>query len=269
MATFHKVVSLLRNFGLIHLVDHLNYRYQFFANRKQNQTFKRENPQVILPPDYLLFEAFKLNYRSYFEGGKTTANWVLTILQKHKKLEKITFLDWGCGPARVSRHLPALLGAGAEVFGTDYNPTTIDWCTKNIQNVNFALNGIRPPLNYPTAKFDAILGISIFTHLSEPNHHAWVEELHRVVKAEGLLLLTTQGLAYRTKLIDQERKKFEHGELVVRTKAKEGHRVFSAFHPPAFVRQLFEPYFNILEHHEGQVVHWGIEQDYWVLQKRG
>ena len=268
MSTLRQVISLLRNLGLIHLVDSLNYRYQLFANWKKNHAFKRENPDVALPPDYMLFEAFKLNYKNYFEGGKTTANWVVGILQKHKKLENITFLDWGCGPARVSRHLPPLLGPNAEVFGTDYNPTTIDWCTKSIQNVNFSLNGIKPPLNYPSAKFDAILGISIFTHLSENRHHAWVEELHRVVKPGGVLLLTTQGIAYREKLTEQEKKVFDCGMLVVRTKAKEGHRVFSAFHPPALVRQLFEPYFSILEHQEGQLVHWGIEQDYWVLQKR-
>ncbi len=263
-----KLTYLFRKIGLMHQVDYLKFLYQRHKHKKSNEFYKAANPYTIFPPDYMLFEAFNMNYIKYFEGGRATAMWVMDILQKHRKLENINFLDWGCGPARITRHLPKILDANSRVFGTDYNPTTIDWCIKNIEKVQFSLNQITPPLQYVAEQFDVVLGISIFTHLSAEKHDEWVKELHRIAKPNGVLMLTTHGVAYQIKLTDPEKNTFQQGNLIVRANVKEGHRVFAAFHPPIFMRALFEQYFVVLEHYEGKVVNWGIEQDYWVLKKK-
>ena len=263
-----KLTKPFRDLGLMHTLDRLKYAYQKWKNSGNNARFVQANPGLKLPPDYMLFEAFQLDYQKYFEGGARTAQWLKGLFEKHATMEGKTILDWGCGPARVVRHFPALLGASSEIHGTDYNPKTIAWCRENIEGVHFAINQLNPPTAYPNQRFDFIYGISIFTHLSEANHSAWFDELMRISQKGGLLLLTTHGEVFRDKLTDQERQLFEQGKLVERGKVVEGHRVFAAFHPPAYIRQLFDAQAEILEHIPGTQKSWGLEQDIWILKKR-
>jgi ubiquinone/menaquinone biosynthesis C-methylase UbiE len=67
----------------------------------------------------------------------------------------------------------------------------VQWCRENISKATFAVNGPLPPLSYPDATFDFVHRISVFTHLSEQFQFAWIPELHRVLKPDGLLLLTS------------------------------------------------------------------------------
>ncbi|GAB4244281.1 MAG: hypothetical protein Kow0027_03890 [Saprospiraceae bacterium] len=78
-------------------------------------------------------------------------------------------------------------------------------------------------------------------------HLEWINELNRVLKPGGLLLVTTQGDAFRVKLTAAELKQFNDGKLVVRGAVKEGHRTFSAFQPKQYMLWLFEKML-VLEH---------------------
>lgn len=251
----------------MHLLDHSKYLYSYLRTAGRNRQFVREHPEVALPPDYLMFESYRLDYRRYYYLGRESAQAIIDQLSPHLALANQTILDWGCGPARVMRHLPQLLPE-ASLYGTDYNPKTIAWCQAHIPDVQFSLNGIDPPTEFGAEFFDAIYGISIFTHLSAVNHTRWFDELIRILKPRGVLLLTTHGDAYQAKLTKAEQVAYEAGELVTRGKVREGHRVYAAFHPPAFLRKMFEAKAEILEHTPGQVASWGIEQDRWILRKR-
>lgn len=260
--------QFLRRSGLLQSADQLQFRLQQWRKRKTNRAFRQKYPDVALPPDYTLFESFQLDYWKYYEGGRNTAAWVWN--QLHPYLQETQcgrILDWGCGPARVVRHMPALLGNQWEIYGTDYNKQTIDWCQKHIKNVRFSSNQVDPPLPFAENFFDAVYGISIFTHLSEENHRRWLLELLRVTRPGSVLMFTTQGAAFRARLTPAERARFDRGDLVVRAQVKEGHRLFSTFHPPDFLRRLFSAEAPILQHRPGMVMDWGIEQDTWVLRK--
>ena len=264
-----KLTKPFRDLGLMHLLDKVKYGYQKWKNSARNARFTKENPEVKLPPDYMLFEAFQLDYQKYYEGGERTARWIQGLFERHTPMVEKTLLDWGCGPARVLRHFPELLGGGGgAIHGTDYNPKTIAWCRENIEGATFSANQLTPPTAYTDAHFDLVYGISIFTHLSEANHQQWFDELMRISKKGGVLLLTTHGDVFREKLTDHERRDFDQGKLVERGKVVEGHRVFAAFHPPAYIRQLFESQAEILEHIEGVRKSWGLEQDVWIIKKR-
>ena len=215
-----KLTQPFRKLGLMHWVDNAKYAFHFIRNRGINRQFLVENPGVKLPPDYLMYESYRLNYRKYYEGGLDNAVWLKNHFEKYTNLSEKRILDWGCGPARVVRHLPEVF-PGCEIYGTDYNEKTIDWCSKNIENVSFSHNGINPPLSYESDFFDMIYGISIFTHLSEPNHKAWYDELIRVSRKGAILLLTTQGEATKAKMTETERQIFESGKIVIRGQVKE------------------------------------------------
>lgn len=251
----------------MHGLDQLKFQVQKWKNRRRNTAYAAAHPELRFPPDYMLFEAFQLDYQKYYEGGRKSAEWVLQLLSRHSALQGKTILDWGCGPARMVRHLPDLL-PDCTIHATDYNPQTIAWCRANIEGVHFAINQLDPPTAYAAAQFDLVYGISIFTHLSEARHHAWWNELMRISRPGAVLLLTTHGAVFQEKLTRVEREAFDRGELVVRGQVVEGHRVFAAFQPPAFLRTLVGEQAEILEHLEGGRKDWGLEQDVWILRKR-
>jgi len=256
-----------RSLGLMHILDKLKFYYQRIKNHQHNRQFRMKYPRVVLPPDYMLFESFKLDYDKYFIDGRDSASWLINVLSPYIQLTKKKILDWGCGPARLARHLPQLL-SGCTIYATDYNKKTIEWCRDHISSVRFSNNNLNPPTNYENGFFDVIYGISIFTHLSVPNHQAWFDELVRILSPEGILLLTTHGNSFKEIMTKQEKEDFNQGNLIVRGKAKEGHRVFAAFHPPAFMTRLFETHCIILNHKPGVKKEWGIEQDTWILKKK-
>jgi ubiquinone/menaquinone biosynthesis C-methylase UbiE len=262
-----RITSLLRKLRLMHLADWMNFYVQKIRNRKSNKAFKKNNPDVILPPDYMIYESFQMNYENYYNDSLDTAKWLIGYFKKYIVLENINILEWGCGPARIIRHLPKLLDKSCKIYGSDYNQQTIDWCKKNISEVHFSKNNLQPPLEFEENFFDIIYATSVLTHLSGEMHFAWFRELKRICKKNGIIFLTTHGDNCKTKLTDEELKLFESGELVVRGNVKEGHRTFAAYQPPEFMRKLFSDT-EILEHVTREPEGNYIPQDVWIVRKK-
>lgn len=263
-----QISALLRKTGLLFHMDWLRFRFEKARNFKKNREFQKRNPSVVLPPDYLIYESFRMDYEKYYDQGRSSTKWLVEHLQRHYEItHNSRILDWGCGPARILRHMPEITGRKATFFGTDYNKESIDWCSKNIPNINFSRNNLEARLQYEDDYMDIIYGISIFTHLSEQLHFDWYNELHRVLKPGGIMFLTTQGDNFKVKLLESELAKFNKGELVVRGNVKEGHRTFSAFHPKEFMRKMFKDV-KILEHIEPLVERSSIPQDIWIIRKQ-
>ncbi len=189
-------------------------------------------------------------------------------IKKHTNLENKRILDWGCGPGRIIRHLSKVIGNGCEYFGTDYNKKSIDWCSKNLTNIQFNRNSLKAQLPYADNFIDVVYGISIFTHLSKQLHYDWYNELYRILKPNGIMVLTTHGDNFTVKLTSSELKSYKNDELIVRGNVKEGHRTYSAFQPKVFMRNLFSN-IEILEHIETKPEKgkW-LPQDIWVVKKR-
>lgn len=263
-----QISSILRKLRLIYLADWAHFYVERYKNQKNNSAFKKNNPNVKLPPDYLIYESFQIDYTKYYTESINTAKWVADYFSKYLDLKDKKILDWGCGPGRVIRHLPNVVGNECKYYGTDYNKQSIDWCSKNLPGISFNCNTLEAKLPYPNDSFDAIYGISIFTHLSEQLHYDWYTELHRILKPGGILFLTTQGDNFRVKLIPSEVVRYDANELIIRDKVKEGHRMFSAFHPTEFMKKLFHNA-EILEHYAEPIPKTGnwIPQDVWIIRK--
>ena len=261
-----QISKVLRNLGLIKVADRIRYYFHLARTRKSRNLFIEKYPKVVLPPPYFLYETFGLNYFSYYEDGRDTAEWLINYFSEYKKLENINILDWGCGPARIIRHLPSLVGSTCNCYGSDYNPQYIEWCTKNIPDVSFSTNRLEPPLLFSSEFFDIAYGISIFTHLSEEMHFQWFDELMRVLKPDGILFLTLQGAVFKEKLTESESCQFDEGKLVVRANTLEGHRTYGAFQPDDFVYKLVGKN-KVLKHIPGAKNNGKPEQDVWIIQK--
>ena len=122
-------------------------------------------------------------------------------------------LDFGCGCGRVLRRWR---GLDAYVCGTDLSGPAVKWCQAHLPFVEVGVNGLEPPLNYDDESFDLIYAISVFTHLPVATQLAWRDELRRVLRPGGHLLLTLHGDAYIGQLRVEERSVYEAGGCVVR-----------------------------------------------------
>lgn len=107
-------------------------------------------------------------------------------------------LDFGCSSGRVVRVLQT---AYPEISwkGCDPNEPAIAWASEVLAGIDFAVSPQEPPLPYADSSLDLAFAISIWSHYSEPAARRWLDEMHRVLRPGGALLLTTHGfhsLAY-------------------------------------------------------------------------
>jgi SAM-dependent methyltransferase len=265
---YRKILALLRAAGLASVTDYLRFSLAFVWNFPANQRFKKAFPGLRLPPAYMLYESFRMDYRRYWESGRETAGWIKSQTTPFLSPgQALKILDWGCGPARVLRHLPEIFGSENSFYGTDYNPSTVKWCAQALEGIDISDCPFLPPTQYEEYAFDLVYGISVFTHLPENAHYQWREELFRITKPGAILLLTTQGQAFLEKMTQEEQRLFMDNTLLVRGKTREGHRTFSAFHPEVWARAFFAARFEILRHIPGKKELWGIAQDTWILRR--
>jgi SAM-dependent methyltransferase len=203
-----------------------------------------------------------LDVSKFFRVGKVCADVVVTSLRKHavdmEHLEAI--LDFGCGCGRVIRHFHGL--RRVQLYGTDFNPTLVEWCRSNLPFAQFDVNQLHPPLRYADETFGLIYAFSVFTHLPESLQLAWRTELSRVLRPEGYLVFTTLGASCAGALRRRDRDQFDSGRLVVLDEDAAGENRCMAYHPEAYVTRTLAQGFNVLEFAPD-----AIGQDVYLLQK--
>lgn len=218
--------------------------------RRRNRYYLRANPPDLpVPPAALLMRvAGSPNVRWFLEGGRLALTSITDALDRQGVAagNLDTVLDFGCGCGRVVRHWPGV--SGATMSGVDYNPELIGWCRKNLPFGAFQVNQLAPPLAFGDASFDLVYALSVFTHLPEALQNAWLDELARVLRPGGHLLLTLHGEHYRPELTDAERAVFDADDLVVRHAIVAGTNRCTTFHPPAYVQQQMQRGLTLVEH---------------------
>jgi SAM-dependent methyltransferase len=259
------VVRLLRRGRLLEFADAVRLQWLARQNRGARALFAQRHGSVALPPDALAYDAYgTLDWEFYWSFGMRLAEYLAGLIRQHADGGKV--LEWGCGPARVLRHLPGLLGATWKIYGCDYNQDTVRWCSENIPGVTFLHNDPAPPLPFESGQFDCVLAVSVLTHLSERMHRAWMTEIRRVLRSNGIAILSTHGDGVRSLLRPAERVAYERGSLVVRDRVMEGKRLFVAYHPEQFVQQELLAGFNIVRHDRSPASSATL-QDFWIVQK--
>ncbi|MBP9205344.1 MAG: class I SAM-dependent methyltransferase [Kofleriaceae bacterium] len=101
-------------------------------------------------------------------------------------------LDFGCSSGRVIR----VLHAGFPDWtchGCDPNTGAVAWASANLPGVNFFASKSLPPLPLADGSLDLAYAISIWSHFNQASGLRWLEEMHRVLRPGGRLLMTTHG----------------------------------------------------------------------------
>lgn len=231
-----------------------------------------EDGPPIPPGEKIFLVAGTEDANWFLKSGKSSAGVIREILANNGlAIEDFdSILDFGCGIGRIMRHWNKL--DNVELHGTDYNPDLLSWCRDNLKFAKFGVNGLQSKLDYEDGKFDFIYAWSVFTHLTEPQHFHWIAELSRLLRPGGYLFFTTNGESYlrnygeiyRSYLLEtnqevhlenlnkvygedylrnfsplsqEQKERFESGELVVLVEDASGTNDCNTFHTDQFVRE--------------------------------
>ncbi|MEN9934528.1 MAG: hypothetical protein RLZZ387_1107 [Chloroflexota bacterium] len=223
---------------------------------------------VAIPPPLLRYWVAGHDDLGWFlEAGQRGVQALRAILEPHgvELADMTRILDFGCGCARVLRHLPAATQAALD--GTDSNADAIAWCSEHLAFARFAANALEPPLAYPDGAFDLIYAFSVFTHLTGDLQRAWLADLRRCLRPRGYLVMSAHGDRYLPHLSPEEQVAYRGGALVVHHQDQLGENICSAFQSEANVRALAEPWFCVVSFvPEGALGN--PHQDLYLLQAR-
>ena len=131
-------------------------------------------------------------FESYLASGRGIRERILGLLPDGYDFAGKRVLDFGCGSGRALRHFLDEARTG-EWHGCDISEPCIDWVRAHlVPPIQAHLTGDWPPLPFPDAHFALIYSTSVFTHLTD-SWSAWLLELRRVLKPDGILISTFMG----------------------------------------------------------------------------
>ncbi|WP_257287061.1 class I SAM-dependent methyltransferase [Endozoicomonas sp. SESOKO2] len=261
------IAVLLRKAYLLQVVDYILLIKSIFETKNINKQFCSSHPDFVTPPHHLAYDAYNhTNWNAYYNMGIIHSKLISDLVKEYVNEKNIKICEWGCGPARVIRHLSSIEGFDkVGLYGTDYNKNSVEWCKNHINHIKFVKNELSPPLPYESEYFNCAYAISIFTHLSEEKHYAWLSELFRVIKPNGILIFTTHGDLCSRRLTLSEKARYNSGALVVRDKIKEGKKHFTTYHSHLFIKERLLKGHSVLRHITDPK-EYNLEQEVWVVR---
>ena len=179
----------------------------------------------------------------FLRYSRAGADVIRTALTEAGRGFEGSVLDFGCGCGRTARNWAEL---GIDLHGCDYNSRLVGWCQERLPFMEARVNGLEPPAPYEDSTFDVVYAISILTHLTEELAARWVSEWRRILKPDGVLVVTTIGDAYREHLSAAGRERYEAGEVVVKAPRVEGLNACVAHHPRSYVVDELLADFDVL-----------------------
>ena len=169
-------------------------------------------------------------------------------------------LDFGCGWGRVIRFFLKDI-APENLIGIDPDERAIATCLETDPWCRFQLCDTLPPSLLDAGSFDLIYAYSVFSHLSEPTHLAWLEEFERLLRPDGVLILTTFPRSFLAGAsdgsagvvdkhqVDELFSAYDRGEFCFRPLRQVPDPAFGdAFIPERYVREHWARHFTVRDY---------------------
>ncbi len=144
------------------------------------------------------FDQYIENYRTNCDqalklSGETSAYFAE---YKAKKLaewlplsSKISILDFGCGDGVMTNFVQQSFPQ-AGVYGVDPSPKSIQAASQQFPHLHFSLSSEESTqLHFKTDFFDIIFSAGVFHHIPFEQHKSYLQELFRILKVGGTLVL--------------------------------------------------------------------------------
>jgi len=269
-------LALLSNFSP-NFRNRVNYLYDIFIRnfRRRNlwhlvlNSGVRADAGLAVPSPYLRWLVIhQIDHAVFLQSGQLQARELIEdLLKKNGYMlgEMKSVLDFGCGCGRIIRHFQKF--EDVQWWGSDYNDVLVKWCKNNLAFANFVTNDLEPPIEFSDKKFEFIYARSVFTHLTEDQHHKWLDEMHRILIDGGLFLITVKGKDSIQWLDAAELADFKADRLVVRQERHSGENVCSSFHPESYLRKILHRHgFEIIDAVPGKTIKY-MRQDAYLTRK--
>ncbi len=142
------------------------------------------------PPKVPIFTS--MDYESWASWGINTFNKLYQLITKQITINhSFNVLDFGSSCGRIA--IPFHEKCGITIDCCDIDTMAIEYLKQNVDGINAVVNNYLPPSQYQTNSFDIVYSISIFTHLPPEMHMLWIKEIHRIIKKDGIVILTFSG----------------------------------------------------------------------------
>ena len=134
--------------------------------------------------------AYKDQYFSY-QAGKI----VLNYIQRYIKLNKMSsMLDYGCGTGNLLNELLKRAKKDQKCFGLDFSKESVAIVNReHTENPKYGKTVWIEKLPSPfiDESMDLIFSLDVIEHLDDQQLTGMIHEVHRILKPEGYLVLTT------------------------------------------------------------------------------
>lgn len=144
------------------------------------------------PPLKLLARSTgSIDAEEFWRVGAAISDTLVAAAVQHAQRPVTDVLDWGCGTGRIAWYLAN--SPGIQLAGCDIDAEAVQWCNDHVKAGAFQHTATGPPLPYEPASFDAVLGVSVMTHLQRRWQLAWLTEIRRVLRPGGVAVLSVHG----------------------------------------------------------------------------
>lgn len=171
-------------------------------NMKEALTSARAADRAApFPPETLMYHTSGLRNNADFARHGAD---ILNALAKVSPRPLNSFpavLDHGVGVGRVARYFK---GFGGHYIGVDIDPDNIAWAAGNMPWVDARLHQPQTALPLANGKIDAVICISVFTHMDETSAEFYAGELRRVIAPGGLAFITLHGSHALKRALDEQ-----------------------------------------------------------------
>lgn len=212
-------------------------------------------PLPLPPVSLRLRVGNDLAAKSFLDFGRTRAAEISDLLAQAgaKPQAGAQILDFGCGCGRVLRHFPQYF-PGCNFTGLDVDAEALEWCRHHFRGpFEFHQSPHAPPSPLAGPQFDVVLALSVFTHLPVELELQWIEELARLTKPDGWLLLTflDEEIMTREGFLPSTALEAGQGLFYYQGSVTEGLPGYykSSYHEEAAVARLWSPHVDVVSIH--------------------
>lgn len=138
----------------------------------------------------------KDNSFSYFDinqDNQLRVNKVVDLIKKHSNVLSVNhpkLLDIGCADGRIGSQI--IKSTKFQVYGVDSSNINVTKSKK--QQIIASTQNVEGKLNFKDNFFDLVFAGEIIEHLFDTKH--FLSEINRVLKPNGILIITTPNLAH-------------------------------------------------------------------------
>lgn len=156
----------------------------------QPHTIEWNDQKVIQLWDY--YSASESHQNRYF--GRQSGKEVASILNRTVFKRAKSILDFSCGKGDIIQACLPYFSSNQKIYATDISKSSIEETSARLKNHPAFMGATlieKFPSSLPSNQFDLVIFTEVIEHLSDSQLDTILTEIHRVIKPNGFIFITT------------------------------------------------------------------------------